>query len=736
MSGPRGSFLAALLVLSVQAAYATTLTVNTTSDDNAANSLCSLREAVEYFNRDTPAAGFQGCVTTVTGGIGAIVLPASTTPYEISGPAIAVRRSLQINGEGASGSAVTKVQVIGPHRAFFVSDNPTYLPPGCAATSSCEQTPAPGQSAAPALDPLSDTSGGDYLTTTTNPKFSGSYTHPGAPHVVMVRLWDTPVGGERTLVGIGYVTTTNTWSITPVITLEYAEHQLTTTFQVDTDPESADSAATTLRVYEGAYNNSVTFSALEIIGCGVATNCANNVDALYSSTGNVSSSGLVYDYTVTGTSGNGGVIFSTEKVILSGAIVRDGNASALGGAVYGSSVSAMEVVESELSGSSAGDGAAIYLNANSLLMSKSLVTGNTTTAAGGAAISIASVTVPSGGNSTNISNSTIGKNSAAGLSLLAGMIVKSATVVENTGGGIDFNGEAVKVYNTILAGNQSAAQDCVDAAAAVVQFSLLQTGTACPTAGNQLIDGVAGGVGQLLANSSCDSPFGLLCPLADNGGSTRSYLPRVLAAYNTFDVSAGSAVGPVIIGRASSTSSLESSCLSNDQRGLSRTTDPCDIGAVEFKGGDISVSSGGFISYGQTLTMSMREGLGDEELLATGCPATAPTAPATGYRNNVPGCPWLEVPPGRGVVVFNADGTYSYTPSSNFHGTDKFTIRVMTTLTKLYGPADMKSHAIPVQVVVDPPSGISSDSVGLIDWAALSVLLLGFVRLRAGRERV
>ncbi|MFB2351075.1 Ig-like domain-containing protein, partial [Priestia megaterium] len=36
----------------------------------------------------------------------------------------------------------------------------------------------------------------------------------------------------------------------------------------------------------------------------------------------------------------------------------------------------------------------------------------------------------------------------------------------------------------------------------------------------------------------------------------------------------------------------------------------------------------------------------------------------------------LQIAPGNGVAVVNADGTFSYQPNSNFNGTDQFTVLV------------------------------------------------------------
>ena len=80
--------------------------------------------------------------------------------------------------------------------------------------------------------------------------------------------------------------------------------------------------------------------------------------------------------------------------------------------------------------------------------------------------------------------------------------------------------------------------------------------------------------------------------------------------------------------------------------------------------------------------------------------------------------------PANGSVVFNANGTFTYTPNANFTGTDTFTYEVCTAVT---GPARRCEVAqvtitvaaptpapVPAPVPVNSPLGLLAGLVGLV----------------------
>lgn len=778
MSWPRGSLVTALLVLSIPLASADTITVNTTTDDYADNSLCSLREAVEYFNLDRPKNGFQGCKTDASSNASIITLPANESSYKIGTRVIAgvdygalfVRRGLTISGAGTSGDAKTWIQVQGPHRAFIVSAERTIQAPACNLAGNC--SPA----GAPELDPASDTDGAgnpdnDFLTPDTTPTFHGvlSPLPSGTVRVTLYRrLANAEADSEPVTVGTALVDAGGNWSVTAVSPFVEGLHRVTYTVTVDSGEEGAESPATQLAVYNDADETvTLSLSNLELQGCGEASGCANTVDTTPAPSS--SYNGLVYDYPLSGTAGKGGAIYSNARLEFTAVIIHDGVADGgLGGAIYAAQKGFVGLSAITLKNNAAADGAAVYAEKNSVFISQSLLTENTSA---GAVVAVASpdVVASSTEGKSQIVNSTFSGNDAVALSLRAGSVVNSSTIVLNAGG-IRFNNAKVSVYNTILAGNPdnfpaaASPTDCLLLSSDLdFQFSLGMTGGGCgnSTPGLSLIsNNVPGQAGQkLMASNTAQGVctgyvleagdavefegMGLLCPLAvrDDEEKTASHLPRLLGHYTSL-------ANSPIVGKGSNLVSGVSACPGTDQRAMKRQerADICDIGAVELQAVASAVRSGNVISYGQTYTEALDSELDDEQLFVptalTGqgsCPAFALTNrdPVTGDALK-PGCPWITIPPTKGTVVFNADGTYTYRPSSNFHGFDTFSFRVVTTLSKLNGAFDSQSRVVNAKIIVEPASGISSYTAsGAIDfWMLLSLAGLGLAGLQqAGRRR-
>lgn len=614
---------------------------------------------------------------------------------------------------------------------------------------------------------------------------------------ILITLYATRAGGgERVEVGTAFATTDGTvtdadWEIqsdpledglysfvytqrldTITRTVEIERNNITSAV-VDRDvlttaialgTEGADSPVTSAIIYTKPTRRLVTLKDLELIGCATGSDCGDNVDGTYTYDHDADI-GLVFDQVLTGTAGKGGVIFSNEKLLLSNVLVRDGVAQQ-GGAVYLAADGGAEVLQAEIRGNKADSGAAFYAEFDTLIVQRSLITDNEVTGAG-AVVEVASANPPAAGGlqSTSIENVTASANRGLAFSLQDGMVINASTIVLNAGGGVDFNGQGVQVYNSIVAGNPASTSaateavgpfaDCIDFDGAAASPSLMEhslvidstPSSGCPITGTgiQTVDNVAGTNGQLIADDvsggTCNSPYGLLCRLADFGGDTFTHLPRVLASYTDLSDS------PIVNRGSLDPGSTVGACPGQDQRIRNRLALACDIGAVEVQqiSAGTVVRSGGAIVHGETYNQSLADSLEDEELLAVAdCPPTPPGDPAKvvagSYNPLVPGCPWLETAPRKGRATFAAvgtDGRYYYRPGSDFHGFDRFQIHVMTTLSRLNEDPNDQSRVVTATVIVEPANGLSSSNVGgALDAAGLALLsLIGVAGLRRRRNQ-
>lgn len=786
MSWPRESLLLVILALSAPWACADLLTVNTTTDDFQVNRLCSLREAVEYFNRGRPEAGFQGCESESSDSSAVIKVPADSSPYLIQGSSITLGFPVSIEGEGRKDDTVTTLQVVGSHRAFVVNHNPQYKPPACGqAPASCASDPARFN-----LLPASDTGTvGDYLTATLSPFVEGVLpgltVEPPAttlpPHSYLLRVYLNPEEGDRVEVGrtkVKFSTSDMTWQVRLGFNAPGVHHLTYTLQEIDTlsnavIADEGDPQDHTLKVAVYSVPERINVSLGQMVikgGCATALDCAPEVDddtdikndpAL----AGYDEYGLSYSNGLTGTDDNGGVFFNNEILLLTDVLIQDGSAPR-GGAIYLTADGGLDLYQSEIRTSRADQGAAVYAAYNSIEMRSSLLTANVLNApaGSGAVVEVAASTVPTGLGATSLTNVTISGNTGLALSLREGARINASTIVLNTGGGLDFNGEDVGVYNTILAANPDTvnAADCqnLPAEPAMLKNLVLSPGT-CPGSGNQAISNTPGSESQLMATlvgDKCISPFGLLCPLADHDGPTFVHMPRILESYDESPLLI--AASPIINKGSNKVGASDvDACPSQDQRGKARIVYACDIGAVELQAvaTGSQTAAGGVIRYGELYSQYLGDDLADEVLLSINkCPdpvtltlAPAPAAnfpPASlaadpavvvpnSYQPGVPGCPWLEQAAGRGVVAFTPEGNYTYRPSSDFHGFDRFSIRVVTTLSWLNThPAD-RSRLLKAVVIVEPSTSMTSTKLsGALDaWSILLLAVLGLGWRRGGK---
>jgi len=716
MPWSRGSFLVALLALPIPLAFADTVEVNTTVDEDLAGGSCSLREAVAYLNSfqgvalaDRPATHANGCKRKETEANDSHEIQLATgATYEIANE-IPVRVSLTIKGAAADETRPV-IHVTGSSRAFSI------------------EVPAPGgldtDSTLLRLAAGSDggVSSNDNHTPSRRPvvenvpltglKLSGS--------AVYLCRYDAKAetSNKWLLVGTSTVAVDLSWKITPTNALPVGVSRLSVA-----DDEACVGVAQDQSIEVSVYDPlQVAFTGMNID----RANCASSCPA------------------------DGGIFYTSELLSFDNVNVSGGKATARGGAVFIAGEGSLLLGSVELSGNSAPQGAAVYATYNTVAVQNSLVTGNT----GNTIVAVENSAGVTGLLLTSMVNSTFSGNDGLALSLHKGAALNALTIVNNTLGGIDFNSEDVEVFNSIVAGNgvnepDASKRDCknlvyVPASAGppvvtespVFKFNLTGSGTGCSASVNAAGSNSKELSGTLMAgldtNSNCSGATldGVLCPLADNGGVLRSHLPRLRAG----DTLARNAVNPVInqgylAGLSGSDKAI--ACPSTDQREKSRTGF-CDIGAVEVQLISGTTFSGGqFESAGPSQTFSLREDLGDEEMLPAARCAEVSSSNGS-LVAPVQGCPWLLTQPTKGSVTFNSDGTYTYTPYSRFHGFDEFVIQVTTTASILNEGTDplVRSRSVKATVFMDPESTITSESLldgGALDWwyLMLGMLMLG-----------
>lgn len=336
---------------------------------------------------------------------------------------------------------------------------------------------------------------------------------------------------------------------------------------------------------------------------------------------------------------DGGGIYNSGHLVLSGVVLHDNEAGRQGGAIYsansehGSTLRLIGTTVSENRASEAGGIKTRSSVADALVIENSSIVNNTAPTIGGIFISGEST----GSTKTaKIINSTFSGNSAtaghAGAILVNGgfdVTIVNSTITNNSasgdGGGIRNSGSGITLHNTIVAGNTSSNVYTYD----------WYNSSAQPASSNNLI-GINGGIN--LTNSVNGNQVGTtsaplnpgLGPLADNGGNT--WTQALLASSPAID-------------KGSNAKALDaaSNSLTVDQRGNTRIVDSgvtgptggtVDVGAFEFAfTGPIVVSTlpdedDG--NYGEN-DLSLRESLAlatlipgsntitfDEELFANG----------------------------------------------------------------------------------------------------------------------
>jgi len=423
---------------------------------------------------------------------------------------------------------------------------------------------------------------------------------------------------------------------------------------------------------------------------------------------------------------NGGIILNKENLSVISSIVSNGYAISAGGAIYNTFGAILTVNQAVFKLNNSFTGAAIYSEGNSISVSNSLFTENTTND-NKYIIDINNyknnIDVPS------IINSTITKNKGIALSSRDNLILNSNTIILNTGG-INFNNEVSRVYNTIILGNTNF--DCQniiagpDSTKTYFANNLSGENKGC-LSGTALENNTTVNLSNtlLIADNNndgiCDAPpaAGLLCPLQENGGLTKTHKPRMLATYTSVTDS------PIINkGYFNNSSNKGLNCLSSDQRGKERNnvTDKCDIGALEIQPIKFD-TDGKDIIFGEKPVFDLNKYIGDAELLDID---SCKNLFGDTIRAKNIGCFTVIVAPQKGTVsTLNNELTYS--SNYDFHGLDRFSFGLVTTISRFSDSSNDIMERTDMRINSEPNTqteskALDNGSVGLFSLLCLGLL--------------
>lgn len=482
----------------------------------------------------------------------------------------------------------------------------------------------------------------------------------------------------------------------------------------------------------------VSNNALFMIDDGIDNDAENNpktaIKYISVSFNDISFLGCSSDFCAT----NGGIFYNKESLSIKNSTISGGRASLLGGAIYNAINALFSADQLLLQSNQANEGAAIYSEQSAIYISNSLITKNTATNTN-AIVTIAKKDVfVVAGNAPSIINSTFSGNTGTAISARDTLSLKSLTIVLNTNG-VNFNNESPILYNSIIAANTS--QDCLNLVSipsdtsTYMAHNVYQNGCDAATSSAAIIatnpqntklaitekiiaDTEIGGKNT---GTQCAAPpaKGLLCPLSYNGGTTQTHKPRLLSEYKTLTESP-------IINKGSSETTSYTACSASDQRGLPREN--CDIGAVEIQG-LVTARQGRDITYGQKAifdTVGILGVVGDGELLPANQCSTLYGNITGNYKD---GCLMLINSPTKGIVEFdNTTHQVLYTATlADFHGFDKFTYGMTTTISRFSDAKNDQSVKVDVKVVSEPASGLSNKSLDTGATSIFSLLMLSLL---------
>ncbi|WP_111859525.1 rhombotarget A [Acinetobacter sp. CFCC 10889] len=455
----------------------------------------------------------------------------------------------------------------------------------------------------------------------------------------------------------------------------------------------------------------------------------------------------------------GGLIYNNEILSITDSRLLNGTASQ-GGAIYNAGVpgidfnwSVVSIEKSLIKGNKAAQGGVVYSEAPQFVIAQSVVRDNEVT---DSSSSLFEAKAPfSAEVSKNLSastltrgifSSTIFNNKGYIIKVLDDMQVINATMILNSMG-LVVNAPNKKGYvaNSILAKNGS--QDCkIVAGGEANQISNNLYSVGCGGTGAQALGNTTLIAGKT-TEGKCDlSSTGILCPYNPLGESVISFFkPRLIESYKTI------ADSPIVNKGPQNSDVL--ACVM-DQRSTKRPDNGklCDRGAIELSvdtstnttvgedisyGGVAKFSLSANIENGSSAKFDLPDQLQDGELV-TPAQCTALFGKPTDGSTWKPGC--LKIvqtnTPSKGKLTITQDGDITYVPNGNWHGSDEFQLKVITSTTYFsdntepYIAINARVVQAPVNTFEDKKVKTSGGGVGVI---ALFTLF-GLIGLRRTKK--
>lgn len=426
----------------------------------------------------------------------------------------------------------------------------------------------------------------------------------------------------------------------------------------------------------------------------------------------------------------GGVIFNQGSLTLTSLRIFNGVADR-GGAIYNENTGKVTITNAELKNNTAKEkGAAIYSIRPIFFVDKSLLRDNKVENPAETGFVIdTEVNDPSVGKFiASVTGTTIYNNKASAVNIVAGIFVGGATIIGNQGG-VTLNAPPLvtkttpptfvptsALANSIIAGNNGS--DCTFVAGDDTPINnVAYTNTCKAPAGvygtfsaGQDLSGktlIAGDSSITDGSAVCALPPspGLLCPFNNHysGHFTGYFLPRLIPAPNA------TLANEQIVNQGYG-SGVGQAC-SNDQRGMTRVL--CDIGAIELviPAGNAQ-SNGQDIVYGQNASIDLSPVVGDGQLIpASYCPTLYGSTPPQGGAW-MDGCVRYITPPAKGTMAIDAaKNLLTYTPSSNYHGYDKFSYTITSSTSWFSNAVNSQTITLTTTINQSPPAGITSKTV-------------------------
>lgn len=484
---------------------------------------------------------------------------------------------------------------------------------------------------------------------------------------------------------------------------------------------------------------------------------------------------------------NGGLINNHENLTLSFSRLSQGYANN-GGAIYNEGIASSSTNTDASAGSltltnvlidnnKANQGAALYSVQprfdliNSVVRNNEILGFNGSTPSGlgensGFIIYTSLSNATSGVRTGNIKNATIFSNKGWVVNLLDAMVINNTTIIKNDAGVyLNAASGSANFSNSIVAdnGGTDGSKDCaVGASNKAVTNNLVYRGGDCQAAQttenvnpNRKLDAdeklIAGNeiakAADKRENAACDiaTADGLLCPFQYKKEVYNGFFkPRLLMRYTKLSDSPIINRGRVFPG---GTTSSTQACEATDQRGKTRETSVlCDVGAVELVIEDEG-KIGQDIKYDQIASIDLADNLGDGQLIpkelcdriVSGIPEVLRPIPIDGKDK-----PWqdgcLNFVVGKeakkGTFLLNIEGLLKYTPFKNFHGSDNFSINIITTTSRFSEGSNDRSITLNGTIVQEPDREFPSKSVNISGGATGLLGLIGMLGLAGLRRRL